>query len=105
MVDTEDHDVEYCMISNNARRILTMTMITDELYRLTIFDSDTLKKVFVINIQGHFIKAKEIAQNIKGTQFICPYYNNGVFNLILFDEHREICHYCINIKIGLDNLS
>ena len=71
-------------------------MVEDEHYIINQYDSDSLKKTFSKELEGNYIKAKEIAQNKEGSIFVCPYLNDGVFHLLVFDQEKELHDFEIN---------
>lgn len=100
-----DNDLVFCTLSNDSKRILTVIMVEDEHYIINQYDSDSLKKTFSKELQGNYIKAKEISQNKEGSIFVCPYLNDGVFHLLVFDQEKELYDFEINQAIGIDNLT
>ena len=104
-METDEQDLVYCTISTNSKRILTVSMADDEHYNVTMYDADNLKRVWQRELRGNHIKAKEIAMNQDGTIYICPYFNSGQFNLLVFDEQKELYDYSLNADLNLDNQS
>jgi len=59
-------------------------------------NSESLAVTFSHKLEGHYIKAKEIVQNTEGDMFLCPYLNDGVFNLLIFDKKKVVKDLNIN---------
>lgn len=102
-IETDEQDLVYCTISTNSKRIITVSMVDDEHFTVSMYDADNLRRVFKRDIKGNHIKAKEIAQSQDGTTFICPYFNDGEFNLLVFNQQKELYDFNLNPLINLDN--
>ena len=63
---------------------------------------DSLTITFQHNLEGEYIKAKEIIQNKNGDMFLCPYLNNGVFYLLIFDKEKVIKDLNVNDLVNSD---
>lgn len=101
-IETE-FDIISCGISNDSSKILLVLQEDDENYIIQQNSTDDLKMNFTHRLEGVYIKAKEIIQNKDGSIFLCPYLNNGVFMLLIFDHEKVLLDYNINEAIGLDD--
>ena len=79
--------------------------VNDEHSKIIQFDTEKFKQTLVLDIQGTYIKAKEVVQNKFGIAFCCPYFDNGTFHLLVFNKFGRICDFNINEAIDLDTAS
>ena len=96
-------DIIFCSISNDSSTILLVLMEDDENYIIQQYRTDNLRMKFQHRLEGVYIKAKEIIQNKQGDLYLCPYLNNGVFKVLVFDKNQVLLDYNINEAIELDD--
>jgi hypothetical protein len=101
--DTQ-HDIVSMMLTHDSQRLIVVLQITDEHSQIRQYDTENFKVIWTYDIEGHYIKAKEIVQNKFGILYCCPYMDNGVFHLLVFNRFDGIlCNLDINEAIGIDD--
>jgi len=58
-IPTEE-DIIYCTVSHDSSRILLVLQDNDEHYKVSQYDIESLKEKFTYDLEGEYIKAKEI---------------------------------------------
>lgn len=64
---------------------------------------DTAQAPHQLVIEGTFVKAKEVNQDKFGKMFNIPYIDDGVFWVMIFDLHKELCRINVNNILLIDN--
>ena len=80
---------------------------------LNLGDKQFLVRIFEVEgedytehaIEGTFIKAKELSQNEEGDTFCLPYFDSGVFLVLIFNKFDRLADINVNELLGFDNSS
>ena len=67
------------IISYDSTRAITVTKENDRSYFVRMFCLESTKETFTEQIQGNYIKLKEVEQNASGSQFCISYFDDGNF--------------------------
>jgi len=81
--------------------------VSDEHTIINQYDTldENYKISFSHDLKGHYIKAKDVIQDKFGMVFCCPYFDNGVYKLLIFNRFEIISDFNINEAIDLDDKS
>jgi hypothetical protein len=96
------------MILLDSSRTLTVTKASEEVYYIKMYNMETFEMLFEEEIQGSYIKLKEVETNASSTKFAVAFNDDGVFKLRTFGREtrgqEEIKESEININdlIGID---
>ena len=81
---TSNFPVVTASILLDASRIMSVTKASDKEYRIKMYCIQTMKIEFAEEIKGHYIKMKDVEQNLSSTRFAAAYNDDGVFKLRSF---------------------
>ena len=107
-IDTE-YDILSVQISFDSKYAIAVVFRSDKLsivrfYSLASEDmSDHFESQHEIN--GYYIKARNIVQNEDGQLFACPYFDNGNFHVMIFNLKETLEKLNVSQILGIDGRS
>lgn len=92
------------IVTNDEKNIVVLLQtIPEEEFLIQLYDLKDGKVCMEIPIVGDYVKADEIAQDLYGQTYSLPYFDNGRFNILIFnrDNAKVVLINDINEKLGI----